>query len=210
MPASESSLTKFGYSLHRISQQKYRGLVPSNHLIATADGVEYFALEVPDYKPNYARLVTVQNQIRHMAQICLPSPEWLLSRRARGANLWDLDTISASSREMIATKLIEFAHDTKRAGVIHADLRPWNVFVDNSGGIEVIDWNLMCFADEIATRPDLMTGHYKNFNPGLLPDRILDIDMADAQRMARLLKGDIRFEEAWNQSPPGYPAWCNV
>ena len=125
---------------------------------------------------------------------------------APGQLLWEMDRPPDVSS--IERSLYEFSAATHANGLIHGDVRPWNVVVDDQNQIRVIDWNLSCFLDDLRLGDRLLRGHFAKFHRSLKINEILRIDRIDAERIVALLRGQIRFPQAWAQNPSWYPAWC--
>jgi aminoglycoside phosphotransferase (APT) family kinase protein len=145
-----------------------------------------------------------------MARIADIVHDVILFEEALGTRLWEFapDEKVVPGESGISMQLREFAEATTRLGLIHGDLRPWNVIVGATLEIKVIDWGLSCFVDELPKRVDLtrQPGHYWCFSGGRPVEQL---DLTDADRISRLMRGEITYTDAWKQNPPSWlPHWC--
>lgn len=199
----EDVLRPHGYHVTYTKRPAYRGSDPKVICTATKGGTEYFAFKDPGH---YHRIRLVQDSIPHMARMVEEIGDVILLETASGRLLWEID--AAPDPIAIERQLNEFAAGTEKNGLIHGDIRPWNIFVDDHCGISVIDWNLSRFVDDLRLGDDLLVGHFTNFHKGLKISELARMDLVDAHRIMQLLKGEIRFAQAWPQNPLWYPAWC--
>lgn len=142
-----------------------------------------------------------------MAPMVGPIKDIVLLEEAHGQMLWEMET--SPNPDVVESQLVEFAIAAKNYGLIHGDLRPWNVFFDDDRGIQVIDWwCLSSFVDDLLPRAELPPrradlleeGHYAKFHPDLVAQgKFTEIDLADARLIGRLLRGEIDLSDsqAW-------------
>jgi hypothetical protein len=219
-------LTPLGYQVDYFTREKYRGAPPAELCIATKNGVRHFVsrINTPDYADHHRRIRHLQGSMPHAARIVGPIENFILSVEARGQSLWSMEV--PPNPDLVTAQLLEFSRWTEAHGLVHGDVRPWNVFFDQDR-IQVIDWDLSAFIDvdllprgEVPPRRlDLIaewnehtggSGHYQRFHPDLVAQsRFGGIDRRDALLIRRLLKGKLGLGEAW----PGvnlswYPPWC--
>jgi RIO-like serine/threonine protein kinase len=128
----------------------------------------------------------VQNSIPHMAQFSEASKDHILLKVADGEQVWHMRAVKNVRK--IQKQLFEFARASNAHGLFHGDIRPWNVFLNKRGQVTVIDWNLSAFAPDHGGRGK--------------------IDLTDVRKLIKLLKGEIRFQDAWAWEPSWYPDWC--
>jgi hypothetical protein len=215
----ESILSPRGYEATYEEIKKHRGSDTTwRKCTAIKDGVKYFAFKIceHDTPDRYRRIQSIQVSIPRMARMEGPIENVVLLEEARGSLLWEMEP--APDATVVESQLIEFALGTKQNQLIHGDLRPWNVFFDNDCGVQVIDWwCLSSFVDDLVgdrpRRQDLIQEgkHYAMFHRELVAvGDFTDIDLTDAQRIGKLLRGEIRFSQAWPASSPWpwYPGWC--
>lgn len=203
----EAVLSAEGYEIKYEEGEKYRGSGAKKHrnCIATKGGVRYFAFRIspPDHPRHHQRIQSIQGSIPHMARMLEPIQDVVLLEEAHGTNLWHMKAQPDPAR--IEDQLIEFALATGKHGLIHGDLRPWNVFCDNEQRIEVIDWwFLSSFVSDLAgERRDLVEGtdaHYVKFHSDLVSQgNFTELDLRDARTIGKLLRGEIELSdaEAW-------------
>jgi len=181
MRVRESTYTRLGYTVTYEKREKYRGfqgpLLDVCH--ATKDGKKFVAIRTPD---SYQKIMQIQASIPHVAQYSEPAGGHILMDHAVGDLVWHLNSAPTAISE-IERQLLEFANGARSNGIIHRDVRPWNVFMDDDRKITVIDWGNNQLADN-------------------------DLDIEDTKRLVRLLRGEITFQEAWGWTPGWYPAWC--
>jgi RIO1 family len=215
----EDILSPQGYQVEYVTREKYPGSESTTICIATKDGVKHYAFKVcpPDHPDHHRRIQTIKDSTPRMAKIVGPIEDVVLSVEARGQNLWGMDICFDPG--MVEDQLREFALWTQAHGLIHGDLRPWNVFYDHDFGIQVIDWHLLsAFVDDLlpqdvlpARRSDLLgDGHYAKFHPTLVErGDFTEIDLTDARLIGKLLRAEIGLGEAWPGSQSSRrPSWC--
>ncbi len=201
----DALLTQYGYETRYENQLKYRGssLVPICK--ARKDGNTYFP--VRDSSGHLRRLASVQNSIPHIARIAYVVEDVVLFEEACGRLLWEMDELPGL--DMVASALLTFAKATASVSIINGDVRPWNVFVDEVGGVQVIDWGLSSFTDTLTLDHHLLVGHYRSFHPNVPVASITDIDRIDVERLVRLMKGETSYRDEWTGDPPShFPKWC--
>jgi Phosphotransferase enzyme family len=213
----KSILSPLGYEVAYKDIRKHRG---SDAMLRTCfaikGGVKYYAFKIcgHDNPDHYRRIQSIQASIPRMVRMEGPIEDVVLLEEARGEILWEVEPVPDPA--VVENQLIEFALGTKANQLIHGDLRPWNVFFDKDCGVQVIDWwCVSSFVDDLIgnepRRRDLIEGHYARFHANLVAQRNFTvIDLADAHRIGKLLRGDIGFSQAWPASSPWpwYPAWC--
>ena len=205
----EAVLVRHGYVVRYEINEKYRSAEKVRSCIAERNGVRCFAFKIfhPDRPEHYDRIQKIQASIVRMARMVGPIDDVVLLEDARGQMLWEMET--APDAAVVESQLAEFATSIRKHGLIHGDLRPWNVFFDREYGVQVIDWwCLSAFVDDLmpegalpARRADLLgDGHYSKFHPDLVAaGRITDIDLADVRIIGRLLREELDLDhaEAW-------------
>jgi hypothetical protein len=202
----DSILIANGYQARYEVREKCRGLGNTTVCRATKNGLEFYAFRDPGH---YMRIMAVQNAIPHMAKFFAFVQDVALIERVRGQLLWDLDQLHDIDR--IEKQLIEFAEGTTANGLIHGDLRAWNVIADDHRGIRVIDWNLSSFVDQLHAGHELVgpNGHYTQYHPERKWNELAGVDIVDAKLNTSLMRGEIGYREAWPGERPGMlPRWC--
>ncbi len=208
----ESVLVPLGYDVTYQKRLKYRGSGEAEVCIATKDGRNHFAIVADErlFAPgHFARLKAVQDSIPHMARVAELARDVVVFEEATGSLLWEME--SKIPIDDVERQLLEFANATGANGLINGDLRPWNVFIDDADALKVIDWGLSAFAVDLTPDHHLVKGHYSKMHPTLGSSERARIDLVDAQRIIRMLKGDIGYVEAWGHGPPSWrPIWCKL
>ena len=198
-----SILIPHGYAVKYDNGPKARGFDRANACIATKVGKTFYAFTD---RGHYGRIKAVQDAIPHMARIDRIIEDVVLFEKADGKLLWDnLDPMP--NIEDIERQLYEFAEGTKKCGLVHGDLRPWNVFF-HKGRITVIDWDLSVFVEDMRPDREPVKGHYARAHPGRPVHALADIDIVDAGRFARLMRGESTYKEIKWDRPGWVPQWC--
>jgi serine/threonine protein kinase len=117
--------------------------------------------------------------------------------RAPGVLVWEMED-SLPFVSAIETHLDVFVSSLHQMGLVHGDIRPWNIFYDHEQQVfKVIDWGFSFF---IGDNLDQKTsGHLSGRGHANTP--LLQIDSIDAQRTLQVLRGAISYEDAWNHKP---------
>jgi hypothetical protein len=218
----EAILSPLGYQITYHERRKYRGSGLGKQCIAVRDGVTHFAFRIcpPDSPDHYRRIESIQSTIPHMARIAGTIKDVVLIEKARGELLWEL--AAAPDSVAVEGQLVEFALSTKKNHLIHGDLRPWNIFFNDTNEVQVIDWwDLSSFVDDLVgdspRRRDLIDPgkHYARLYPKLVArGEFTEIDLADARLIGKLLRGEIDLSDnlAWcgEYSALGRFPWLHI
>jgi hypothetical protein len=179
MDDRESVYTEIGFTVVRVKFQKFRGCQEIKEMCrASKDGKDHFIRKDLGW---YTRIMEIQDSIPHMAKFYTPQNGYILSEIAPGELIWNLDYVPHIDR--IEKQLGEFARGAKACGLVHGDIRPWNVVQDNQGDIKVIDWNLSRFGES-------------------------NVDIEDVRKLGCTLRGETGFHQAWGWGPSEYAKWC--
>jgi hypothetical protein len=168
---------------------------------------EIAAIAMAYPKEQIDSIFRVQRKVPKAAQILdvleFNSAEALaIISKAPGELLWEIDGVVRPSLEEIGKQLFEIVEQLKVAKLVHADLRPWNLYYDIKVGLTVIDWGFSFLIGEKKYSNTIehlrARGHSKT--------REDEIDRIDASRTLRCLKNPDSLEEVWNH-PTGTFTW---
>ena len=197
----KSKVEPHGYTVNYITRLKYKGSFPSEVCIATKGDRRYFAFHATS---QLRRIRDIQDSIPHTSPIADIIDDIVLFDEAKGELLWEIEDLPQKS--LIESQLHEFALGTKKNGLIHGDLRPWNIFFHADHGVSVIDWGDSEFVDELRIGHGLMAGRLNKHHNG---QKIVDVDLIDAERIAQMMRGEIEVEEVWPGTGVTWcPRWC--
>ena len=203
-PHQECILAQKGYNCGVTFRKSYRGALEV-HQIVTADlgDKQGFAFIPPDGRRSHLlKIREVQQQLPLAAQITDVVDRVFIVERAPGVLLWEMDTVPN-----IADQLYSFVSSLEAVGLVHADIRPWNIFYDAATkSIKVIDWGFSFFGwpPDPAIIPHLDTRGHLLYQQS-------PIDRIDAKKTLEVLRGDISFESAWNHGTnerDWWPPWA--
>jgi aminoglycoside phosphotransferase (APT) family kinase protein len=134
-----------------------------------------------------------------------------LVEECAGVLLWENEDNSQFLAQLPAA-LNQLVDSLGRIGLVHGDIRPWNIFYDNSTkGFAIIDWGFSFFLDEDLTRPpfwhlrDHLRARGHDINTPQAIDRI------DASKTLEVVSGRLRYEDAWkhqSQEMQWRPPWA--
>jgi len=200
-------LTAHGYQVAYRTCRKYRGSDEiATQCVAIKGGARFFAFKIchPVCEDHFRRIHSAQASIPNMAPILMPIEDVVLIGEAHGHMLWDLE--AAPDPDAVENGLDEFVRGAQAHGLIHGDLRPWNIFFDGERGVQVIDWwslssfvdDLVRLGDQAPRRADLLEreGHYVKFHPDLVAQgKFTEIDQADAMLIGKLVRGHVKLSD---------------
>lgn len=153
---------------------------------------------------HYERIRIIQDRLHHAARITEIVGRAIISIAATGTLLWEMDLRPPA--DLLRPRLEEFVTSLRQERLVHADLRPWNVFFDNTtGSVTIIDWGFSFFMTEGHPHAD---GHLGDRGHRDTPvDRI---DEADLGLTLKVISGELSPEEAWHHAPDSWdwrPPW---
>jgi len=192
-------LEPLGYTVRYLWQHKFNGQRVSRICIASKDDREFFVHN--QQAEFYRKLHGVQGSIPRIAKIERQIEGVTLIERAKGDLLWHFDSPPVAA--VVEDQLLEFAAATTLNGLIHADIRPWNIFLDSKQNLTVIDWSQAHFyGDNI----DLQPTHHESAADKSL--KINQIDTDAAHRVGRLIRREITIQEMGHGRMNWSPSWC--
>ncbi|MBL4883889.1 MAG: hypothetical protein JKY95_05040 [Planctomycetaceae bacterium] len=171
----------------------------------TRDGVESIAQKPKDIS-HLRNIQAKQGQIRHTPKIQEIIGDYVIMEKATGELIWEI----GKDFPHLKTSLMEFVDDLKSIGLVHADLRPWNIFYDEHLiKYHIIDWSHSFFRE--GPKPS-------GFNPDHLlycnhaNDAEQDIDALDVKSNLELINGTTGLKKAWHYGSGTFrwqPDWCS-
>jgi hypothetical protein len=193
-------LAQNGYKCRVVVRPPFRGHTGLRPIItAERDGrVGIVTLVDKARLPHYQRIQAIQDRLQHVAKITDIVDRAIITAAAAGTLLWEME--SRPPVELLRPRLEEFVTSLSRERLVHADLRPWNVFLDHqTASITVIDWGFSFFIGEPDNRPE---GHlHARGHQNTQLDRV---DETDSARTLKVISGELSPEEAWFHTPDSW------
>lgn len=181
------------------AQSSYRGcrMPPKPRIIVDVAGRSAFAVSYP--KQQIEAVCAVQGAIPRAAQVLklldLSDDRSLaLVAEAAGGLLWEMEPQDRPSLSTVAQGLNEVLEQLYSVRLVHADLRPWNLYYDGVEGLRVIDWGFSFF---IGGRKYINTGDHLRARGHAGRQETL-IDKEDVKRTLDVLQHPDHLEAAWN------------
>lgn len=127
----------------------------------------------------------------------------LLTEKAPGSLLVELVGVDRPSLETVKQHLTQILERIHEKGIVHCDVRPWNILFDRSVGFTLLDFG---FSFRIENGPlNHVEGHLRERgHEGVLDE---NVDWRDLELTLSVLSGGITPEEAWRHAP-GTFAYC--
>jgi len=159
-------------------------------------------LKVPFWQAgHYQRLSQVQTNIPFVPKLTHLGETIFLMERCQGSLLWEIEDRNAFA-PALPSVLEKFVAGARAHGLVHADLRPWNIFYDAaSGEFKIIDWGFSFFADQdLNLEPfwHIRSHLHARGHPLATP---MQIDSTDAAKTLSVVNGTTSYEEAWHHAP---------
>lgn len=184
----------FSYKCRIEEKPPYRGYPKGNRFIAIATKSESEYYLSWDGREFFERLKKVQHKIPLAAKIdkILPVPEYgkniVFVEKVKGKLLWELNESERPKIEEVLRTLNEFIQSIENSGIIHNDIRPWNIIYNLSdNSFKVIDWEYSEFQDinnSNETRNNLST-------------KELSQDRIDLDKLIKVLKKPEEADNYW-------------
>ncbi len=190
----ECYLAFHGYKCEAEIRASYRG---STHLAKVLTAKKYgqvgfVCLPSHEDAQHFLRIQRIQDRLRGVAKIVdIIEERVFIVERAPGTLLWHIDD-GLPDPEAIRSALDSFVGSLEQVGLVHGDLRPWNVFYDARKGFTVIDWGFSFFTRD--SRSKKMLGHLEASGH---KQPFLHVDRLDADRIIQLVEGKLGWEDAW-------------
>jgi len=195
-------LVSHGYKCKVEVRASYRGSPHLSKVItAEKDGHAAFVfLASREEAQHFLRVRGIQDEVVGAAKIVKVIEERVfIVERAPGTLLWHIED-GLPKAESLRNALDLFVGSLERVGLVHCDLRPWNVFYDPRKGFTVIDWGFSFFTGD--SRSEKMSGHLKASGH---TQPFLQVDRVDADRIVQLVEGKLGWEDAWGH--PNEVTW---
>jgi RIO-like serine/threonine protein kinase len=89
-----------------------------------------------------------QEQLRMVPKLVYVAENIFLIEECGGTLLWEADD-NAEFCDQLPSALARFVSSLARVGLVHGDIRPWNIFYDrNNKKFKIIDWAFSFFLGE--------------------------------------------------------------
>jgi serine/threonine protein kinase len=171
------------------------------------DGQEFLVLKVPHWAvEHHRRIIQVQNRLPFVPKLSYFQGPIFLMENCRGHLLWEMEDARQFS-SLLPSALRSLVAALDRVGLVHADIRPWNIFFDPaSREFRVIDWGFSFFSDcDLGAEPFWhLRSHLRARGHSLASP--MQVDRLDAEKVLQVVSGGLCYEEAWRHEP-GEIAW---
>jgi hypothetical protein len=193
-------LARRGYKCAVAFRRSYRGSIHLSQIVTVdlGDSLGFALMLPPERVAHFRKTAAVQDQLPMAAKILeIVENRVAIVERVGGTLLWELeDNLPPVSEINHALGL--FVSCLMRVNLIHADIRPWNVFYDSTRKeFRVIDWGFSFFnGDQVdpKTRGHLQGRGYRD-----TPHQA--VDGMDATKTVQVLRGEVSYESAWHHGP---------
>jgi hypothetical protein len=156
------------------------------------------------------RIKQIQERIPMAAKIVeVIEDRIFVIEKARGVLLWEIEDATRLPEFLeIQNALDSFVASLKSVGLVHGDIRPWNIFYDSGiRTFKIIDWGFSFFSNDGV--PGRTRNHLRLRGHDSLPPET--VDAADAWKTISVLKGEETFEAAWGHDSSEMlwrPSWA--
>jgi hypothetical protein len=199
-PHQRCVLAQRGYNCGVTFRRSYRG---SHFLsqIVTADlgnKLGYVSMP-PDHRiAHQLKIRSIQHELPIAAQILdVIENKVFVIEQAAGVLLWEIED-GLPSLAFVEEKLNSFVSSMQRVGLVHGDIRPWNIFYDKANdSVKVIDWGFSFFIGDQLEPKTL--GHLQARGHDV--SNLARVDRVDVERTLRVLDGKLSYEAAWRHGP---------
>jgi Phosphotransferase enzyme family len=179
----------------------YRGSIYLQKIItAEKNGQNGFVILPPDDEARQLlRIQSIQCRLPMAAQILdVIESRIFVVARAPGVLLWEMED-GLPARDEIRLALDSLVESLKQVGLVHGDIRPWNVFYDASHKhYKIIDWGFSFFLDSPPCGKDSRLGHLA---AGRHEPPYSHVDRDDVNRTIQIIAGELSCEDAWAHRP---------
>jgi hypothetical protein len=187
-------LASRGYKCEVGIKASYRGS-PSLSIVVTAEKDGQFGfvfLASGERAEHFLRIRNIQHKLPAVAKIVdVIENRIFVVQRAPGTLLWHIED-GLPKPDVVRTALDSLVESLEQLGLVHGDLRPWNVFYDLGKGFTLIDWGFSFFLDRGPSEE--LKGH---FEASRHHAPFQNVDRADADRITQLVQGKLGWEDAW-------------
>lgn len=163
-----------------------------------------------DFTERLQSIMQVQSAIPFAAQILevVPVNDHMavaLIEHIDGTLLWELES-NRPSLLTVQQHLQDFVAELNQVNLVHADIRPWNIFYQaTTGSFRSIDWGYAFFiggSKYSGTPEHLATRGHADSNEA-------EIDSKDVERTIHVLGNPSQVDAVWH-NPPGSHVWHPV
>jgi hypothetical protein len=213
VPMSECILKDQGYSCEVEVRPTYKGSRCYSTIIrASKDGNHYLVCKVPFWRVgHYRRIMQNQAQLRMVPKLVHVAESIFLIEQCRGSILWEADE-NAQFSDQLPSALAQFVSSLGQVGLVHGDIRPWNIFYDrNNKEFKIVDWGFSFFLEEDLSKEPLwhLRDHLRARGHNLAKPH--QVDHTDALKTEQIVKGTLRYEDAWRHQADEMewrPSWA--
>jgi Phosphotransferase enzyme family len=196
---SECILKDQGYSCKVEVRHPYKGNRAYSTVIrASKDRIHYLLFQVPFWRVgHYRRIVQNQHQLKMVPKLVHFAESIFLIEKCEGTLVWETDD-NAQFCDQLPSALAQFVSSLGRVGLVHGDIRPWNIFYDrNNKEFKIIDWGFSFFLGEDLSKEPLwhLRDHLQARGHDLAKPH--QVDHTDALKTEQIVKGTLRLEDAW-------------
>ncbi len=177
----------------------YRGsTMPLKERIIVKDN-DIHMIAISDYRERLQGIRRVQSQIPEAAQIFKIIPgsgefDIALIEYIDDSLLWELEEGSRPPLDIVVDSLDKLVTNLASADLVHADIRPWNLFYESkTSSLRCIDWGFSFFVG--GRKYDNTEEHLRQ--RGHLNRDEREIDREDADRTIRVLRSPDSLEREW-------------
>jgi len=198
-------LARNGYRCSVEIRPPFRGHSGLSPIISVErGGFKGFAkIEKDERIKHHQRIKQVQDQLLYAPKIVEIIDRVVIVEWVAGTLVWDM--ASRPDADQICGSLQCFADSLAKVELTHADIRPWNIILEETTGeIRVIDWGFSVFWN------DTKHGQQHREDRGHRGRRIAEVDMEDVRRTIKVIRGELSPEEAWKHESSSWnwrPAW---
>lgn len=207
----EEILRAHGYLPETTVRPSYRGSSAGPQPITrvTKEGFKGYAADASaaGMLEHLRRIESVQDQIPHVARIHEFVDTIVVIEEGTGTLLWELET-APQHIATIRAAVEETSRALRQIGLVHADVRPWNlVFEETAGKLTLFDWGYSFFTNE----PSFGNLDAHLAARGFDRTRGHDITQHDIEACLAILEGSRRPEDIWHHQHWEFwwrPSWC--
>src|SRR5215216_5568651 len=121
-----------GYLCEVEVRHSYKGSRDYSTVIRVSKNeVRYLLFKVPFWRVgHFRRIIQNQAQLRMVPKLVHVAESIFLIEECGGTLLWETED-NAQFLNRLPSALAQFVSSLRRIGLVHGDIRPWNIFYDN-------------------------------------------------------------------------------
>jgi hypothetical protein len=201
---NECYLASHGYKCEVRVMATYRGSIYLNKIVTAEKNGQlgFVLLPAKEDVQHLLRIKGLEDRLPMAAKIVdVIEDKIFVIERVSGILLWENeDNLPAIDEIKRALGLL--VASLQQVGLVHGDIRPWNIFYDaNRKQFKVIDWGFSFFLENGPS--DKTKGHLdaRGHKPPYQ-----DVDQIDASKTIQVIEGSLSYEDAWHH-PSGEMFW---